>query len=66
MLVGCKNCGGLFNGRELAQMKPPMHAWKLTEAGERTQNENIATGANPWPCPSCGHRSLRAAVVGAV
>lgn len=58
MIVGCKNCGSYFTGPEMAKRKPPLYPWKLTEAGARVLEQNLA-GGEQRPCPTCGHRTLR-------
>ncbi len=62
MLASCKNCGGCFNERELAMLKPPKHPWGLTRVGERALARNTESGANA-PCPKCGHNPLGIASV---
>lgn len=57
MILGCKNCGGFYTGLEMAQRKPPLYPWKLTEVGARVLAENLA-GGEQRPCPNCGQRTL--------
>ena len=59
MAIGCKNCGSHFTRDEIMRLKPPMHAWPLTEVGKRVLAENQSTGHDAWPCPTCGCRTLR-------
>jgi hypothetical protein len=59
MLITCKNCTAFFTRDELTRLKPPVHPWPLTAWGERTLAENVATGDDKWPCPTCGQGTLR-------
>ena len=59
MAIGCKNCGAYFTREEILRRKPPLHAWPLTVIGERILAENLATGDEQAPCPTCGCRTLR-------
>jgi hypothetical protein len=62
-LISCKNCGGFFTRDEVMRMKAPPHPWRLTAVGERVLAENVASGDDKWPCPTCGQKTLRAATV---
>ena len=57
--IGCKNCGSYFTHDEMLRLRPPVHSWPLTAAGQRTLDENRTQGLDQTQCPTCGCRTLR-------
>jgi len=58
MAVQCANCQGYFSYDEITRRKPPLHVWKLTQAGLQALHANAAVPGEHPQCPACGQRTL--------